>query len=164
MASLVGTGVLALPRAAAALGGAPAGVLLFCCALASGVSGRLLSALVGRVVPRAGTYGELGGGSLGERAAPVVAAVVYSYIAASACGWAFSLIVAAAALPLAQVRDLGRLSGVGAVGLGTILAAVGVVLVRLVARADGPLEPEVAPELVNRDSGFLERAAGALDI
>lgn len=187
MASLVGTGVLALPRAAAALGGAPAGVLLAACALASAMSGRLLSALAARVAPRAGSYGDLGGASLGARAAPFVAAVVYSYIAASACamhltstlalqaafssgrlgrtcGWAFSLIVAAAALPLAQVRELGRLSGVGAVGLGTILAAVGVVLVRLVARADGPLEPEVAPELINRDSGFLERAAGALDI
>ena len=190
MASLVGTGVLALPRAAAALGALPAGLLLAACALASAVSGRLLSSLAARVAPRAGSYGELAGAALAPSwAGAVVSAVVYSYIAASACamhltstlalqaafsggqlgqqcGWEFSLAVAAAALPLAQVRDLGKLSGLGAVGLGTILAAVGVVLARLVARsgAAGGLAPEVAPELVNRDSGFLERAAGALDI
>merc|ERR1719396_249605 len=70
------------------------------------------------------------------------------------CGWEFSLAVAAAALPLAQVRDLAKLSGLGAVGLGTILARSGA----------GGLAPEIGPEWVNRDSGFLERAAGALDI
>ena len=189
MASLVGTGVLALPRAYAALGALPAGLLLAACALASAVAGRLLSSLAARVAPRAGSYGELAGAALGPSwAGAAVSAVVYSYIAAAACamhltstlalqaafsggrlgqqcGWEFSLAVAAAALPLAQVRDLAKLSGLGAVGLGTILAAVGVVLARLVARSGaGGLAPEIGPEWVNRDSGFLERAAGALDI